>query len=253
MFQSESYFSFRSTALIADDVVVGLGQHVRKNAATCYEAYVTNRMTMSNLCAMKTMSILCDEGVNVKNFKEPNFQQYLRIKLLNFKRCGSYQGYVRNSRKNYAWSRLIPFFDFHQAINEQQPKETNTPEVITGPTQEVITDRFSKVELKRPEENKRAWAGGNEASASNLNGMFIPKLKSISSANSNNSSGKKKCTHCDKSFHHPRSCWVTYPEKLPQAFRKNNTIDKMDFEAKYLALVDQMVIDDVTGAVTILN
>lgn len=150
IFQFESYFSFKGYDLVTDDAVVGreLGQCVRKNAATWYETYVMNPMTMNTWSAMKASM--------EKNFKEPNFQQKLRNELLNFKQRGSYQGYVAKFQEKLRLVPLDPVFAkeiFLKGLTSNNLRKQilrKKPETL----EDVIAEGFSEVELERLEESK---------------------------------------------------------------------------------------------------
>ncbi|OWZ08150.1 hypothetical protein PHMEG_00019353 [Phytophthora megakarya] len=244
LFQFESYFTFKGYDLVTDDAVVcmELGQCVRKSAASWYEMYVTNPATVNTRSAMKVSM--------EKNFKEPNFQQKLRNELLNFKQCSSYQGYVAKFQEKLRLVPLDPVFGkkiFLKELTSHDLKKQilrKKPETL----EEVIAEGFSEVELERLEENKPTSTSDNASPGGIPKGKFMPKNKATSASPDTKSSGKKKCSHCDKGFQHPDNFWVKYHEKCPQALRKTNTLDKTDYKAKYFALIDKLVVDEVTDS-----
>ncbi|KAG6616160.1 30S ribosomal protein S6 [Phytophthora cinnamomi] len=254
IFQFESYFVIKGYDLTVDDAVVGLelGQCVRKYAATWYETYMTNPMTANTWSAMK--------GSMEKNFKEPNFQQKLRNELLNFKQRGSYQGYVAKFQEKLRLVPLDPVFAMEIFLKGLSSSNLRKQFLRKKPAtfEEVISEGFSEVELERLEESKPSQNSAKNISSGHSKGKFSPRsatLPSKSNSNTSRAGGKKKCHHCEKGYHNPDECWTKYPEKRPgsQSSARKSTQDKTDYRAKYYALVDKLVVDDVDEAREHLN
>eukprot|EP00644_Phytophthora_capsici_P000503 jgi/Phyca11/13758/fgenesh1_pg.PHYCAscaffold_4_\ len=138
------------------DLARELGQCVKKSTATWYETYMTSVTTVKTWSAMKLAMDKC--------FKEPNFQQKMRNRLLNSEQRGNYQGYVAKFLEKL---RQVPIDrEFAKEIFLQGLKSSNLRKQILrkNPTtlEDVIEEGFREVELDRLQESKPPAPNNND-------------------------------------------------------------------------------------------
>ncbi|KAG1701836.1 hypothetical protein DVH05_010328 [Phytophthora capsici] len=162
-----------------------------------------------------------------KCFKEPNFQQKMRNRLLNSEQRGNYQGYVAKFLEKL---RQVPIDrEFAKEIFLQGLKSSNLRKQILrkNPTtlEDVIEEGFREVELDRLQESKPPAPNNNDTPEQHAKGKSTGKgnNKTAYSSGNTKSIGKTKCPHCDKGNHSPDNCWVKHPEKRPQSTRTRLT------------------------------
>ncbi|OWZ09876.1 hypothetical protein PHMEG_00017347 [Phytophthora megakarya] len=234
LFQFESYFTFKWFDLELDGVTVGqeLGQCVRKSAITWYEAFMQRPDTPKTWTAMKYAL--------EKNFKEPNFQQKFRSALLNIKQRGSYHGYVAKFQEQLRLAPLEPIF----------AKEV----FLKGLTSASLRKQILR---KNPASLEEAIAECFAEEALNCLDDAKPDAAKIEPSDE----GSDKCHRKAKGYRaesttgkfQQAEVQILWGKDKESRFCQRPPSDSVDYNAKYYALVDRLVIDDVSSPPSPLN
>ncbi|OWZ07108.1 hypothetical protein PHMEG_00020545 [Phytophthora megakarya] len=192
-----------------------------------------------------------------KNIKEPNFQQKIRSAILNIKQRGSYHGYVAKFQEQLPLVRLEPIFAkevFLKGLTSASLRKQilrKNPASLEGLAEEALNGLddtkpdAAKIKPSVEESDKR------QRKAKGYRAEFTTGINS----------NKQKCTFCGVGYHEVEGCRVKFPEKKPARFGKDKKprfsqrppSDSVDYKAKYYALVDKLLIDDVNSPLSPLH